>query len=153
MEQQTTSSSLFQLSIDANNASTLRSAAGWAKILAVLGIIFGVLFIILGILFQNALSNVSGGYGYDDESRRSLGIVASGAMGVYILMGILTIIGSIFALNFGNKASTALRTNDSNTLRGSLAGLRNYFAFWAILMILGLLISILGIAMGGMKGM
>lgn len=143
-------SSLFSLNLDANNSSTLRSAASWAKVLGVLGIIFGVLFLALAFLVQNAIGNAAGefeGYRY----RGSTSMMANFGMGVYICMGVLTIIGSIFALNFGGKINSALRTNDQNTLRGGFAGLRNYFAFWAILMIIGLLLAIIGIAGGASR--
>jgi hypothetical protein len=151
MEQQPqSSSSLFQLNIDAGNAGTLRSAGSWARILGILGIIFGLLFIAVGFLVQNAVNNSY--RGFDDNSYRSnVGVLATGAMAAYVIMGVLTIIGSIFALSFGSKVSAALRTNDPNTLRSGFAGARNYFAFWAILMIIGLLFCIIAIASGGFK--
>ncbi|MBK5270661.1 MAG: hypothetical protein JJE22_06570 [Bacteroidia bacterium] len=144
--------SLFQLNLDANNSSTLRSAASWAKVLGILGIIFGVLFLGLAFLVQNALSSSRGGlegFGYQG----STGMMANFGMGIYIGVGVLTIIGSIFALNFGNKITSALRTNDQYTLKGGFAALRNYFAFWGILMIIGLLLVIISIAGGAASGM
>jgi hypothetical protein len=140
--------SLFQLNLDASNSYALRSAASWAKVLGILGIIFGVLFVIVGFMVQSALSSGSSdleGFRYRSNASLAGGI----GMFVYICMGILTVIGSIFAINFANKISSALRTNDQDTLRGGFAGLRNYFAFWGILMIIGLLLMILGIAGGG----
>lgn len=142
--------SLFQLNLDASNSNTLRSAASWAKVLGVLGIIFGILFLAIAFLVQNALSTTRGGldnFGYEG----STSMIANFGMGIYICMGVLTIIGSIFALIFGNKISSALRTNDPYTLRGGFAGLRNYFAFWGILMIIGLILMIIGIASGATR--
>jgi len=144
--------SLFQLNLDAANSSTLKSAASWAKVLGILGIIFGVLFLALAFLVTSVLNRGGGqleGFGYQGNTST----MANLGMGIYICMGVLTIIGSIFAINFGGKISSALRTNDQNTLRGAFAGLRNYFAYWAILMIIGfllLLISIIGGASAGM---
>jgi hypothetical protein len=74
-------------------------------------------------------------------------------MAMYIAIGVVIIIGSIFPLMFGNKASAALRSNDANGLRSSFSSLRNYFAFWSILMIIGLLLTIIGIAGGAMRSM
>jgi len=146
--------SLFQLNIDPKSAATLRSAASWSKVLGVLGIIFGILFFAIAFLVQNTLKNAGGAYedlgGYRGGNSN---ILASAGMIVYICFGALTIIGSIFALNFGNKISTALRTNDQNSLRGGFGGVRNYFAFWSILMIIGLLLMILGILSGSMGKM
>ena len=64
----------------------------------------------------------------------------------YIVMGLILLISSIFALNFGNKITRALRTNDQMSLTAGFAGVRNYFAFWAILMIICLLLMLIGVA-------
>ena len=53
--------SLFQLNLDAANSYTLRSAASWAKVLGIVGIIIGILFFGIGLLVQSAIS--SSGYG------------------------------------------------------------------------------------------
>src|SRR5687767_13970863 len=45
---------LFQLNLDANNSYTLRSAASWAKVLGIVGIIIGILCFATGFLLQNA---------------------------------------------------------------------------------------------------
>lgn len=142
-------SSLFQLSIDGNTGASLRSAASWGKVLGILGIIFGILFIIIGVLVKTATSSTFSEYN-DYNYRGSASTLGSVGMVMYLLMGIFTILGSVFALNFGNKAATALRSNDAVTLTSSLNNLRNYFAFWSILMIIGLLLTIIGIAGGAM---
>jgi hypothetical protein len=150
MEPQPQSSSLFQLNVDANTGYTLKSAASWAKLLGILGIIFGVLFIAIGIMLQQTVSRSGvfdeyGGYG-----SRNANMLGNLGMIVYIIMGAITILGSLFAFNFGNRASAALRTNDQNSLRGSFAAVRNYFAFWGILMIIGLLLCIIALVQGGL---
>jgi hypothetical protein len=154
MEPLTQNSSLFQLNIDANVGMSLRGAASWAKVLGILGIIFAILFIAVGILVQSAINSASPYDGFEGYSpRTSTSTIANFGMAMYIGMGVLTLIGSIFALNFGSKASTAIRANDGNSLRSSFNQLRNYFAFWSILMILGLLLTIIGIAGGAMSNM
>lgn len=145
----TQNTSLFQLNLDANNSFTLRSAASWAKVTAILGLVFGILFIAIGFLVQNAVRNNPYSRYDDDEYRGSANILenmGTAGMVIYIFFGVLVIIGSIFALNFGNKISTALRTNDQNTLRSGFSAIRNYFAYWSILMIICLLLMIIGIA-------
>ena len=66
-------------------------------------------------------------------------------MAFYILVGLMFIISSIFALNAGNKITGGLKGNDQAMLNAGFAGARNYFAFWAIIMILTLLLMLLGI--------
>ena len=145
-ENQNQSSSLFQLNLDPQNSYALRSAASWAKVLGILGLILGGLFVLLGILVQQAISNSSG---YNSYRYRSSGFSAESlgniGMAFYILVGLMFIISSIFALNAGNKITGGLKGNDQAMLNAGFAGARNYFAFWAIIMILTLLLMLLGI--------
>jgi hypothetical protein len=142
--EQNQNSSLFQLNLDAQNSYTLRSAASWAKVLGIAGMIMGLLFVIAGIIAQQALSQSSSLYRNDTGfSARTLG---NAGLIVYVLMGLVFIISSIFALNAGNKINQGLKANDQATLNAGFAGARNYFAFWAILIILMLLLMLIGIA-------
>src|SRR5690349_15440729 len=103
------SSSLFQLNLDAQNSYTLRSAASWAKVLGVVGLILGILFVIFGIIAQQQLSRVeysSYRTGMSSSSLANLGLAA------YAICGLIFIISSIFALNAGNKISNGLKAND-----------------------------------------
>lgn len=150
----TPNTSLFQLNLDANNSFTLRSAASWAKVLGILGLIFGIIFIAIGFLVQNARStNTYGQYedydtGGNGTIMESMNMAGTAGMVGIILFGVLVIIGSIFSLSFGNKISAALRTNDQNTLRSGFGAIRNYFAYWSVLMIIYLLLMIILIAAG-----
>ncbi len=141
--EQNQNSSLFQLNLDAQNSYTLRSAASWAKVLGIVGLIIGVLCVIFGIIAQQALSQggsryYSGGSGFSARSLGNAGLV------VYVLMGLIFIISSTFALNAGNKINQGLKANDQATLNAGFAGARNYFAFWAIMMIIMLLFMLIG---------
>jgi hypothetical protein len=136
--------SLFQLNLDANNSYTLRSAASWAKVLGIVGIIIGILCVILGLLVQSALSRI-GDTRYNDIGP-SASMIGNYGMIAYIVFGLVFLISSIFAINAGNKISRALRTNDQHTLNAGFAGVRNYFAFWAILMIIFLILILISIA-------
>ncbi len=142
---QNQNTSLFSLNLDAQNSYTLRSMASWSKVLGVVGMIMGVLFILLGILVQQAM-NQYGGRAYRSGGF-SASAIGNAGMAVYVIMGIIMIVTSVFALNAGNKINAALRANDQAALSAGFANARNYFAFWAILiiiMLLLLLVSILG---------
>jgi hypothetical protein len=138
-------SSLFTMNLDAQNSYTLRSTASWAKVLGVVSLILAALCIILGIMVQQVASR----YGGDFRGYRSSGFSASnlGAAGlvVYVLMGLLYGVSGMFALNAGNKINAGLKTNNMETLNAGFAGARNFFAFWAILMIIALLFMLLGL--------
>lgn len=135
--------SLFSLNLDAQNSYTLRSMASWAKVLGVVGLILGILFIVLGILVQQAMNQ------YGTGSYRSGGFSASAignaGMAVYVVLGLIMIVTSVFALNTGNKINTALRANDQGALSAGFANARNYFAFWAVIIIIMLLLVLLSV--------
>lgn len=140
------STSLFQLNLDAQNSYTLRSAASWAKVLGVVGMILGILFIILGIMVQQALSRYNGLSSYRYRSSGfSASTLGNAGMAVYLVLGLIMIVSSIFALNAGNKITLALKTNDQMALNAGFAGARNYFAIWAIIIIIMLLFLLLGV--------
>ena len=142
--EQNQNTSLFQLNLDAQNSYTLRSAASWAKVLGVVGLIIGILCVIVGVMVQQVINSSYSSYNY-----RSSGLSASSlgnmGMAVYIILGLVYILSSVFALNAGNKISRGLKTNDQATLNAGFAGARNYFAFWAIMMIIMLLFLLIGI--------
>ena len=141
---QNQNSSLFQLNLDAQNSYTLRSAASWAKVLGIVGFIIGVLCIIGGILAQQAINRYGTG-GYYNQSGISASTLGNAGLIVYVIMGLIFIVSSIFALNAGNKIGRGLRANDQQSLNAGFAGARNYFAFWTILLILFLLLLLIGL--------
>lgn len=138
--------SLFQLNLDAQNSYTLRSAASWAKVLGIVGVIIGILFFISGIMVQQAMSRYGG---YSSYRYRSSGFSATSlgnaGMAVYIILGAIMVITSIFALNAGNKINQGLKTTDQAALNSGFAGVRNYFAFWSVLLIIFLLLMFIGL--------
>lgn len=146
----TQNTSLFQLNLDAQNSYTLRNMASWAKVLGFVSLIMAVLCIVGGIMFQQyatsgSLDSEYRGSGFSGGTFGQVGLV------MYILMGVIYGLSGMFALNAGNKIGTGLRTNDMEVLNAGFAGARNFFALWAILMILMLilvLISVLGLVSG-----
>ncbi len=143
MEQQQ-NSSLFSLNLDAQNSYTLRSMASWSKVLGVVGIILGILFILLGILVQQAVSQYDGYRSYR-SSGLSASAIGTAGLAVYVVLGLIMIITSVFALNCGSKINAALRSNDQAALSSGFANARNYFAFWAIIIIIILLFTLISI--------
>jgi hypothetical protein len=144
--------SLFQMNLDAQNSYNLRNSASWGKVLGVVGIILGLIFCILCAIALSKLDNYSGSsYRY---RRSGLGEIFDGSsatetkMGLWLFMvtGIIFILGGIFSFNFGNKINAALKSNDQHGLNQGFAALRNYFAVRSITLILVLLLFLLAIA-------
>lgn len=143
--EQNQNTSLFQLNLDAQNSYTLRSAASWARVLGVASMIMGILFIVAGIIAQQTITRYSA-YDYD-KGGVSASTLGNLGLVMYVIMGLVMIISAIFAMNAGNKINAGLKNNDQASLNSGFAGARNFFALWAILTILSLvlvLISVLG---------
>lgn len=141
MDQQ--QSTLFSTNLDSQNVYTLRSLASWAKVLGVVGIILGAIFFLAGIAIQQAASRAR--YSYGGYARRDIYMIGNIGMATYVILAIIMVVTSIFALNAGNRIVRGLQTNDSMSLASGFANVRNYFAVWAILLMLSLLVMLLSI--------
>lgn len=142
---QNQNSSLFSMNLDAQNSYTLRSTASWAKVLGITSIIVAGLCVLLGIVVQQTISRYdSGMYSYRRSGLTSGGLGAAG-LAVYVIMGLIYGISGMFALNAGNKINAGLKTNNMEMLNAGFAGARNFFALWAILMIIFLLLMFIGL--------
>jgi hypothetical protein len=144
--------SLFQMNLDAQNSYLLRSSASWSKVLGIVGIIFGILFCILCALALIELDSYSGNsFRYQKSGINNLFGDSSSAetevgLWLFIIAGVIFILGGLFSLNFGNKITIALKVNDQQGLNKGFAALRNYFALRSITLILVLIIILLAIA-------
>jgi len=136
---------IFQLNIDANTNQTLRSAATWSKIFGVFGIIIAILFAIMAFAVQAAVNQ-------RPDLAGAAGVVGRYGLVIYLGFAIVMLVSSIFSLTFGAKISAALRSNDQYSLNSGFAAVRNYFAFWTILMILFLVLIILLIVAVSQQG-
>lgn len=145
-----TGSSLFQMNLDAQNSYQLRSAASWSKVLGVAGIIFGILFCILCTLALSQIDSYSGNSyrtsGFNDLFGGSSSAETKMGLWLFIIAGVIFILGGLFSLNFGNKITTALKVTDQQGLNKGFAALRNYFAVRSITVILVLILVLLAIA-------
>jgi preprotein translocase subunit SecG len=139
---------LFQLNVDPPAHFMLRSAASWSRVMAICGILLGILFIAFAFVVQNAANNstnatwegfFSDGRISDSERQTAVTIY----MVFFIVVGLIFLISGLFAISFSNKISMALRANDANSLRAGFAAVRNYFAFRTIILIICLLLCLL----------
>ena len=72
-------------------------------------------------------------------------MIGSYGLVVYLILGIVMIVSSVFALNFANKVTAALTANDQVALAAGIGAARNYFAFWAVLCIIFLLLLLISV--------
>ena len=143
--------SLFQMNLDAQNSYNLRSAASWARVMGVTGILLGVFFAVMTVLAFIRLNEYSSRYGY--RRRGSMDTLfgngftgTSFGLWIMIITSVIFILGGIFSLHFGNRINLSLKTNNQLGLNNAFAALRNYYALRSITLIIVLTIIFLGLA-------
>jgi len=144
--EQDNNSSLFQLNLDASNSYTLRSAASWAKVTGVAGILIGLFIAISFIAALVQISNQNP-YDYNEEGISSVfsGLDNGRKTGIWIMIltGVIFIVGGIFSFSFGNKIGAALKASNQEMLNNGFAALRNYYALRGIVMIIVIILILL----------
>ena len=147
--EQSSNSSLFSLSIDPITKAHLSEAAKWARFLAILGMIFLVLIILMGLfgstMLFSSMNNLEG-----DAS----GMAAYGSgifAGYMIVIAVIYFFPLLFTLRFANNARTALNTNNQQALNTAFQNLKACFRFIGILTIIGLVFMAIGLIFGVMS--
>ena len=111
------------LAIKPNDAGALRTAAKWARFMAIVGFVLLGLAVI-GLLFSiNSLSALQAAFG-----------VSGGVffLGYIVLLAIQALV-PFFLWQFSSKALLALNSNSSLALTESFAGLRNLMIFFGVI--------------------
>ena len=135
-------SSLFQMNLDAQNSYNLRSAASWAKVLGVVGVITGIFLL---IIIGNQLGKLDN-YRYGRTGFGGTLGATKASLWMMIIGAIMASIGGVFSFNFGNKINAALKANNQDGLNAGFAALRNFFAIRSVLLIIIMLLLLLSMA-------
>lgn len=141
-------SSLFSLSIDPVTKTHLSETARWARFLAIVGFVFLVLMVFLGVYSSIMISRFEEGY------RASLGM--SGIMNaagasvafVYILMAVIAFFPLLFTFRFASLMRQALNSNDQALLNASFQNLKVCFRYLGIITIIFLVFTALTLVFG-----
>jgi len=141
--EQTPNTSLFSLSIDPVTKAHLSEAAKWARFLAILGMIFLVFMILLGVFGSTMLFSSMNSFEGDATGMAAYG---SGIFAGYmIVIAVIYFFPLLFTLRFANNARTALNTNNQQALNTSFQNLKACFRFIGILTIIGSVFMAVGI--------
>lgn len=123
---------IFNLGVDETATYYLKDTVRWTKFMAVLGLIFTGLLILLGafISFGAAfagLQNAIPGYGVG---------FGAGMFVMYLVFGALYLYPIICLLKFSSQMKAALRSSDVMLFNSALRYQRNMWKFMGILMII-----------------
>ena len=141
-----------KLVINHHSKVEMRSAAGWAKFLAIVGFIFSGLIILFGLI----LVPVVAGFNTSDTATPLTATSATVLIVFYLLMGLLYFLPNFFMFRFAKMTEEALKDNSAVELADAFANLKRTFKFVGILTIVGLafyLLVIVGAALVASLGM
>ena len=115
----------------------LVETARWTRFLAIMGFIFIGISVLFGIFASSIMSFLSPEDldGFPGGMTWILGFV-------YVLMGLLYFFPSWYLLKFSQMIKSALLTNSNDALTKALENQKSFFKFWAILIIIMLLLYV-----------
>lgn len=133
-------SNLFsEVTIDETAKRNIAGIASWAMVIVVVAVIGYVLDIVGLFTKDTEVIDQSGGFG------SSLALGGSDAVGVFIgiIIGLLI---NYFLYKFATLSRSSLTSHSQPELADSFRNLRIYFAITTVIMIIGLLFVLLGMA-------
>ena len=143
MENQDTNKSLFDISFDEQVKQSLKGAAVWGGMAAIVSIIGSILGVVNYFIQKGKASSYDGFEGYRVQRTAE----ASGLVTVFITL-IIGIILFVFLNKFSRKAKAGIEQNDQYLISEGLGSLSTYFKFVGVLLIIGIVIIGLAVLAG-----
>lgn len=141
-------SSLFSLSIDPASKSHLTETAKWARFLAIVGFVFIVLMVIVGVYSSLAISGYEDGYDGNAGQRSLMNSLGVGMAVAYLLLSLIAFFPFLFLLRFATNMHNALAANNQSALNDAFLNLKVYFRYLGIIFIICLVMMLLSVFMG-----
>ena len=129
--------------------SFLRTAGSWCLFLGIIGVISVVLLILIAIgmvvVGSSASSYMGYGYPYAAGAASATKTIMWISAALYFIIAIIYIYPISQMFSFNSKVKAATSSGDAATLTQSLRHMRNIFAFFGIMTIIGISLFILAI--------
>jgi hypothetical protein len=135
-----TTPGLFEISVDSAGRNYLKDAAGWAKFLAIAGLVFCVLLLTFSfwlLSIERATSVVPGWHVTIYPPEYILGVA------VQFVFPVFFIFPCVLLLRLSNRTLKALRDYDADLLARSLRSMKSLFRLSGILLIFGITLCLL----------
>lgn len=143
--EQDQNSSLFSLNVDSQSKSFLNEAAKWGKFLSILGFVFCVLFVVVGIFLATNVSQLENEYSRYSTVRTSPQGMGVGIAIVYILGAVLYFFPCLYLFRFSSHMKTAIASDDQAHLTTGFQNLKSMFKFVGVLTLIMIALWLLGI--------
>lgn len=125
MEQELQSQHLFDLQVDQQASQYLSDAAKWAKFLSIVGFILSGIMVIAALFAGSMLSSL--------PQMEGMETIGGGAItAVYLFGALVWFFPCLYLYRFSEKAQTAIRSTEQQTLNNSFKNLKSCFRFMGI---------------------
>ena len=132
-----------ELQLDTISLVHLKETARWAKFLGIMGFIFSVLIGIAGLFAGTVLSSMS------KMNPGTNMFINTGVISViYLVIGLIYFLLSLYLYSFGSKMQVALRLTDQSVFNDSLLNLKRVYRMMGVITIIYLAIIAL-VMIGG----
>jgi hypothetical protein len=145
MDYQNTNQSLFNLRINENLKSQLRSAAVVAGIAAILSLLVSILKVITAFINRGKTTIE---YPYEGYNQTTASVARTGNIASTIITLIISILLFYFLNKFSSQTKTGLNANNSQIVNSGFSGLSAYLVTIGILLIICLAFVLLAVVIG-----
>lgn len=138
---------LFGLNLDAQSKGYLGETAKWAKFLSIVGIIGCAFLILAGIMMAASGSELERAMRQYSNSSEMENIRMITAI-AYIVIAVIYFFPCLYLMRFSNQMTTAMSTENQESLTLAFQNLKSTFKFIGIFTIVIIAIYILAIVVG-----
>lgn len=129
------------LQMDPGAAAQLNVMAQWARFLGIAAVAGTVLFLLAILFLWTRLSGqlLPEAAGDDDQTNFIMKVFV---VAVFVIAGVIITVLMSFLIKGATRVRNGIRNNDQQLFNSGLANIRNYFAMYAVLSIIGLVFSL-----------
>jgi len=127
MEDQQNTENIFNLTLDQEAKSFLKTIAVWAKIIAIIA------FVEVGLSLVNAFIG------------KESAAVIIGSIFAAMIGGLISVLLNVFLYRFAKKVGDGIASSNQQLFNEGVNSLRNYFKIYGIILIIGLSLILIGV--------
>ena len=127
MEDQQNNENIFNLTLDQEAKSFLKTIAVWAKIIAIIA------FVEVGLSLVNAFIG------------KESAAVIIGSIFAAMIGGLISVLLNVFLYRFAKKVGDGIASSNQQLFNEGVNSLRNYFKIYGIILIIGLSLILIGV--------
>ncbi|MEO5561822.1 MAG: hypothetical protein ABIR18_00280 [Chitinophagaceae bacterium] len=135
--------SFLELQVDQQASANLNEVSRWGKFF---GLIVLVGMLLLFVLFTVFWTKLIGAFNaLDQTDSQNVEMVRIVMIIVFVIVGVIVGIMMSFLIKGANRIRTGIRNKDQMLFNSGLANLKNYFAMYGVIAIIGIFFALIGL--------